>query len=244
MAERGKAIVVGVGPQAGLGGALCERFAREGLTVFVAGRTPANVDAVTEAIDRAGCRAVAVPTDATDEAEVLRLFQRADSEPGALELVVYNAGNFAMGQLHDMEADYFEAVWRVGCFGGFLVGREAVRRMLPQGHGTVLFTGATASLRGRPATTAFSSAKAGLRSLAQTMARAYGPQGIHVAHVVIDGAIGGDKITRGLPQVAAAAGDDGLVSLEGLADAYWFLHRQGRAAWTHELDLRPFKEAW
>ena len=119
-----------------------------------------------------------------------------------------------MGQLHDMEAGFFEDVWRVGCFGGFLVGREAVRRMLPRGRGTVIFTGATASLRGKPATTAFASAKAGLRSLAQSMARAYGPQGIHVAHVVVDGGIAGDKIIQGLPQFAQAMGEDGLVSLE------------------------------
>ena len=116
--------------------------------------------------------------------------------------------------------------------------------MLPRGRGSVLFTGATASLRGRPATTAFAAAKAGLRSLAQTMARAYGPQGIHVAHVVVDGGIAGDKIIQGVPQFAQAMGEDGLVSLSGLADAYWFLYTQPRAAWTHELDLRTFKESF
>jgi NAD(P)-dependent dehydrogenase (short-subunit alcohol dehydrogenase family) len=146
--------------------------------------------------------------------------------------------------LDDMEAAFFEQVWRVGCFGGFLVGREAVRRMLPAARGTVIFTGATASLRGRPQTTAFASAKAALRSLAQSMARAYGPQGIHVAHVVVDGGIAGDKIVKGLPQFAEKMGEDGLISLTGLADAYWYLHRQQRAAWTHELDLRTFKESW
>jgi len=145
-----------------------------------------------------------------------------------------------MGQLHEMEATFFESVWRVGCFGGFLVGREAVRRMLPRG--TVLFTGATASLRGKPNTTAFAAAKAALRSLAQSMARAYGPQGIHVAHVVVDGGIAGDKIVKGIPQLAQAMGEDGLISLAGLTDVYWFLYNQPKAAWTHELDLRTFKE--
>jgi len=149
-----------------------------------------------------------------------------------------------MGELHDMEASYFEQVWRVGCFGGFLVGREAVRRMLPRGRGTVIFTGATASMRGKPTTTAFASAKAGLRSLAQSMARAYGPRGLHVAHVVVDGGIAGDKIIQGIPQFAQAMGEDGLVSLDGLADAYWYLHIQQRAAWTHELDIRTFKESF
>jgi NAD(P)-dependent dehydrogenase (short-subunit alcohol dehydrogenase family) len=243
MSDTQRAIVVGVGPAAGLGGALCERLAREGLHVFVAGRSAEKVEKVADSIRAGGGRATAVAVDTTREEEVIALFERAAKEgDGSLDLVVYNAGNAAMGELHDMEADYFESVWRVGCFGGFLVGREAVRRMLPGGRGTVLFTGATASLRGKATTTAFAAAKAGLRSLAQSMARAYGARGIHVAHVVVDGGIAGEKILRGLPQFAEAMGVDGLVGLEGLADAYWFLYRQPRSAWTHELDLRTFKE--
>ncbi|TMA35051.1 MAG: SDR family NAD(P)-dependent oxidoreductase [Deltaproteobacteria bacterium] len=245
MSDKSKAIVVGVGPRVGLGGALCERFAREGLHVFVAGRTPEKVEAVVMAIRNGGGRATGVVVDTTREQGVIALFDRAEkSAEGVLDLVVYNAGNAALGQVHDMEASFFEEVWRVGCLGGFLVGREAVRRMLPRGRGTVLFTGATASLRGKPNTTAFAAAKAGLRSLAQSMARAYGPQGIHVAHVIIDGGIAGDKIVKGIPQFAQAMGEDGLVSLTGLADAYWYLYRQPRAAWTHELDLRTFKESF
>jgi NAD(P)-dependent dehydrogenase (short-subunit alcohol dehydrogenase family) len=245
MSEKTKAVVVGVGPEVGLGGALCTRLAREGLHVFVAGRTAEKVAAVTASIEKAGGSATAVPMDTTSEREVVALFDRAEADgKGVLDLVVYNAGNAAMGQVHDMDAGFFEQVWRVGCFGGFLVGREALRRMLPRGRGTVLFTGATASMRGKPTTTAFAAAKAGLRSLAQTMARAYGPQGIHVAHVVVDGGIAGDKIVKGLPQFAEAMGEDGLVSLTGLADAYWFLYRQPRACWTHELDLRTFKESF
>ena len=245
MSDKSKAIVVGVGPRAGLGGALCERFAREGLHVFVAGRTPEKVEAVVMAIRNGGGRATGVVVDTTREQGVIALFDRAEkSAEGVLDLVVYNAGNAALGQVHDMEASFFEDVWRVGCLGGFLVGREAVRRMLPRGRGAVLFTGATASLRGKPNTTAFAAAKAGLRSLAQSMARAYGPQGIHVAHVIIDGGIAGDKIVKGIPQFAQAMGEDGLVSLTGLADAYWYLYRQPKAAWTHELDLRTFKESF
>ncbi|TMA82101.1 MAG: SDR family NAD(P)-dependent oxidoreductase [Deltaproteobacteria bacterium] len=243
MSDTKTAIVVGVGPEAGLGGALCKRLAREGLHVLVAGRTPDKVETLAAAIRTAGGRATGVATDTTREQDVLDLFDRAEKE-GPLEIVVYNAGNAAMGELHDMEASYFEQVWRVGCFGGFLVGREAVRRMLPRGRGTVIFTGATASMRGKPTTTAFASAKAGLRSLAQSMARAYGPRGIHVAHVVVDGGIAGDKIIQGIPQFAQAMGEDGLVSLDGLADAYWYLHIQQRAAWTHELDIRTFKESF
>ena len=243
MSDTKTAIVVGVGPEAGLGGALCKRLAREGLHVLVAGRTPDKVETLAAAIRTAGGRATGVATDTTREQDVLDLFDRAEKE-GPLEIVVYNAGNAAMGELHDMEASYFEQVWRVGCFGGFLVGREAVRRMLPRGRGTVIFTGATASMRGKPTTTAFASAKAGLRSLAQSMARAYGPRGLHVAHVVVDGGIAGDKIIQGIPQFAQAMGEDGLVSLDGLADAYWYLHIQQRAAWTHELDIRTFKESF
>jgi len=245
MSDRTKAIVVGVGPEAGLGGALCQRFAREGLHVFVAGRTPEKVEAVVTGIRGTGGHATGVPMDTTLEKDVVALFDRVAKEgEGALDLVAYNAGNAAMGLAHDMEASFFEQVWRVGCYGGFLVGREAVRRMLPRGRGTLLFTGATASMRGKPTTTAFASAKAGLRSLAQSLARAYGPQGIHVSHVVVDGGIAGDKIIKGIPQFAEAMGDDGLVSLAGLADAYWFLHTQPKAAWTHELDLRTFKESF
>jgi NAD(P)-dependent dehydrogenase (short-subunit alcohol dehydrogenase family) len=203
------------------------------------------VEALVRTIRNAGGRVTGVPTDTTSEKDVLALFDRVRAEgEGRLDLVVYNAGNAAMGPIHDMEASFFEEVWRVGCFGGFLVGREAVRRMLPDGRGTVIFTGATASVRGRPNTTAFAAAKAGLRSLAQSMARGYGPQGIHVAHVVIDGGIAGEKIIKGIPQFAEAMGEDGLISLSGLADAYWFLYNQPKTAWTHELDLRTYKESF
>jgi len=245
MSDKRTAIVVGVGPRVGLGGALCEWLAREGLHVVVAGRTAENVEALVRVIRTDGGRATAVAMDTTSEREVAALFDRAVADgAGDLDLVVYNAGSAAMGEVHDMDAQFFEAVWRVGCFGGFPVGRAAVRRMLPRGRGTILFTGATASLRGKPATTAFAAAKAGLRSLAQTMARAYGPRGIHVGHVIVDGGIAGDKIVKGVPQFADAMGEDGLISLSGLADAYWFLYNQPRAAWTHELDLRTFKESF
>jgi NAD(P)-dependent dehydrogenase (short-subunit alcohol dehydrogenase family) len=172
------------------------------------------------------------------------LFATADSTAGALELVVYNAGNAAFGDLLDMEPAYFEAVWRVTCLGGFLVGQQAGRRMVEQGSGTLIFTGASASVRGRPPFGAFASAKAALRSLAQTMARAWGPRGVHVSHVIVDGAIGGEKIKSNLPQVAERLGDDGMVGLDGLAQAYWALHRQPKNAWTFEIDVRPYKEAW
>jgi NAD(P)-dependent dehydrogenase (short-subunit alcohol dehydrogenase family) len=236
------AIVVGVGAEAGLGARLCARFGREGLHVLVAGRSAARIEDVAERIRSAGGAATAVPTDTTREADVLRLFERADAlAPGRLALTAYNAGNNAMKDFLDMDAAFFEDTWRVACFGGFLVGREAARRMVAQARGTLLFTGASASLRGRPPFGAFASAKAGLRAIAQTMARAYGPRGVHVAHVVIDGGIAGERLQR-LPQLVAAKGEDGLLDLDAIADTFWMLHGQHRTAWTHELDVRPFKE--
>ena len=132
--------------------------------------------------------------------------------------------------------------WRIGCFGGFLVGREAARRLVPLGRGTVLFTGASGSMRGKPGFAHFAAAKAGLRMLAQSMAREYGPQGIHVAHVVIDGGIDGDRLRKRLPAMVAERGEDGLLGVDAIAETYWHIHRQGRSAWAQEIDLRPFKE--
>jgi len=243
MSEARKAVVVGVGPEVGLGAALCRRFGAEGLHVYVAGRTQANVEECARRIVAGGGQATPVVTDTSREEDVVRLFEIAErGDEGNIDVVVFNAGNMALGNVHEMDGAFFEQAWRVGCFGGFLVGREAVRRMLARERGTVLYTGATASLRGRAATVAFAAAKFGLRAVAQSMARAYGPQGIHVAHVIIDGGIAGDKIQKGVPQFAAAAGAEGLISLEGLCDAYWYLYTQPRTAWTHELDLRTFKE--
>jgi len=239
---RGSAVVVGVGPKAGLGGALSRRFAREGLHVFVAGRTAAQIEAVTEAIRQEGGAATPVVTDTTRETDVLRLFSTVESAGPPLELVSYNAGNNRWSALLDTDAQMFEDVWRVACFGGFLVGREAARAMVARGRGSILFTGATASVRGRPPFTAFASAKAGLRSLAQAMTREFGPQGIHVAHVIIDGVIAGDKIMLGLPQYAQSKGEDGMLNIDAIADTFWYLHTQHRTAWTLEVDLRPFKE--
>lgn len=241
MSERA-AIVVGVGAEAGLGARLCERFGREGLHVLVAGRTAERIERVAGAIRKGGGAATAVPTDTTREADVLRLFERADAiAPGALEVAIFNAGNNQMKSFVEMEAAFFEETWRVACFGGFLVGREAARRMVPRARGTVLFTGASASLRGKPPFAAFASAKAGLRAIAQSMAREFGPQGVHVAHVIVDGGIAGERLAR-FTEFVKAKGEDGLLDLDAIADTYWMLHGQHRTAWTHELDLRPFKE--
>jgi NAD(P)-dependent dehydrogenase (short-subunit alcohol dehydrogenase family) len=237
------AVVVGVGSSAGLGAALARRFAKEGLRVVVAGRTAARLATVTTEIRNAGGSAEVVVADATREADVVSLLNEA-SQRGTLSLVAYNVGNNAMIPSLEISEAQFDAMWRQNALGGFLVGREAVRRMLPKGSGTILYTGATASLRARPPFLAFASAKAALRAVAQGLAREFGPQGIHVAHVVIDGVIGGEYAQSRFPDFVAAKGKDGLLAPDEIADAYWALHRQPRSAWTHELDLRPFKEAF
>jgi NAD(P)-dependent dehydrogenase (short-subunit alcohol dehydrogenase family) len=241
------AVVVGVGAERGLGAALCRRFAKEGFHVLVAGRTPDKIAQVVGTIVAAGGRAEAVPTDATREDDVASLFDRAmtaGDDRAPAELVVSNAGNNQRIDFRELSAQQFEDFWRVGCLSGFLVGREAARRLVPLGRGTVIFTGASASLRGKPGFAHFAAAKAGLRMIAQSMARDYGPQGLHVAHVVIDGGIDGERLRRRGPEMIAQRGEDGLLGIEAIAEAYWQIHRQPRSAWTQELDLRPFKEAF
>jgi len=230
------AIVIGVGAQRGLGAALCRRFAAEGYHVLVAGRTPEKIEQVVRSIIETG-----------GSAEVVRLFDRAVSPPAGREpadLVVFNAGNNRRIDFREISAELFEEFWRVGCFGGFLVGREAARRLVPLGRGTVIFTGASASLRGKPGFAQFAAAKTGLRMIAQSMAREYGPHGIHVAHVVIDGGIDGERLRSRRPDSIKQRGEDGLLNIDAIAEAYWQIHRQRPSAWTQEIDLRPFKEAF
>ena len=238
------AIVIGVGASAGLGAALCRRFGREGLHVFPAGRTLEKLELISSEVRDGGGKATPVVADATRPEDIARLFDAVEKEAGVPELVVYNAGNNRFRPLLEMDDAFFEDLWRLCCFGGFLTGREAARRMLPNGGGTLIFTGATASVRARPPFTAFASAKAGLRAVAHGMAREFGKEGLHVGHVVVDGVIGGDAVGRRMPQVFEHLGPDGVLNLDSMADAYWMLHRQERTAWTLELDLRPYKETF
>jgi NAD(P)-dependent dehydrogenase (short-subunit alcohol dehydrogenase family) len=239
------AVVVGVGAEQGLGAATCRRFAREGHHVLVAGRTSAKIERIVQTIADAGGSAEAVLTDATSEGDVASLFDRAMA-PGKgldpVDLVVFNAGNNRRIDFRELSAEAFEDFWRVGCFAGFLVGREAARKLVPLGRGTVIFTGASASLRGKPGFAQFAAAKAGLRMIAQSMARELGPKGIHVAHVVIDGGINGHRLLSRAPDLIKQRGGDGLLSTDAIAETYWSIHRQSRTAWAHEVDLRPFKE--
>jgi NAD(P)-dependent dehydrogenase (short-subunit alcohol dehydrogenase family) len=234
------ALVVGVGAERGLGAALCG-----GYHVIVAGRTPAKIAEVARTITENGGSAEAVQADATDEASMTRLFDRAMS-PGdgrdPVDLVVSNAGNNQKIDFREITAAQFEDFWRVGCFSGFLVGREAARRLVPLGRGTIIFTGASASIRGKPGFAHFSAAKAGLRMISQSMAREYGPLGLHVAHVVVDGGINGERLLRRAPDLIKERGEDGLLGIDAIAETYWHIHKQQRSAWTQEVDLRPYKE--
>ena len=241
------AVVIGVGAERGLGAALCRRFAAEAYHVLVGGRTSDKIEQVVRTIVSAGGSAEPVAVDATSEQDIARLFDRA-MRPGPdrapADLVVYNAGNNRRMDFRETSAETFEEFWRIGCFGGFLAGREVARRLVSLGRGTLIFTGASASLRGKPGYAHFAAAKAGLRAIAQSMAREYGPHGLHVAHVVIDGGIDGERLRKAVPRIIEARGEDGLLGIEAIAEAYWQLHRQPRSAWTHEIDLRPFKESF
>ncbi len=238
------AVVVGVGPEAGLGAALAHRFAQGGLAVFPVGRTEARVRRVAEQIERLGGRARALVADATDPDQVADLFARLDALGHVPELVACTVDLNRKAPLLETAPEDFEALWRANCFAAFLVAREAIRRMLPQGRGTLILTGASASLRARPPFTAFAAAKFALRALAQGLAREYGPQGIHVAHVVIDGVLDGERARRQFPELVAAKGAEGLIRPASVAECFWQLHCQPPDAWTHELDLRPATESF
>lgn len=239
----GTALIVGVGASRGVGAAAARRFAREGLHVVVAGRTQAKLDQVVAEIHALGGSAQAVVGDASLEADAARFVATAEAL-GPLELVLHNAGSNRRDAFLDLQVSDFEGLWRSHCLGGFLTGREGARRMVARGRGTVLFTGASGSLRGRALFAAFAAAKAGLRATAQSMARELGPKGIHVAHVVIDGGIEGDRLLTAFPDRIAEKGPEGLVSIDAIAETYWQLHQQPRSAWTHELELRPWTESF
>ncbi|MGK0486512.1 MAG: NAD(P)-dependent dehydrogenase (short-subunit alcohol dehydrogenase family) [Myxococcota bacterium] len=238
------AVVVGVGASQGLGAAIARRTASEGLHTFIAGRTQSRLDLVAKEIESAGGKVTAVATDTTVASDVVRLLDRAVDEGGSLDFVGFNAGNNRMKPLLEMDDAFFEDTWRLCCMGGFLVGRESARRMVGQGSGSILFTGATASMRARPPFTAFASAKAALRGLSQGMAREFGPQGIHVGHVVIDGVIDGEIIQTRFPQAKKSLGEMGMLNVDAIASAFWSMHTQHPTAWSWELDVRPFKEKW
>jgi NAD(P)-dependent dehydrogenase (short-subunit alcohol dehydrogenase family) len=228
-------LVAGAGE--GLGKAVATRFAREGYAVALAARNEGRLTRLAEEIS-----ASAFPTDLASESEVASLFRNAEARLGPIEAVAFVAATRVQGPFAGISAADFERVWRQSCLTGFLVGREAARCMLPRKRGTVIFTGASGSTRGRAQFAAFAAAKGGLRFMAQSMARELGPQGIHVATVLIDGAIDSERMWREHRDRMEKLGNDGALHPDAIAETYWQLHSQQRSAWTHEIDLRPWKE--
>ncbi len=240
------ALIVGAGDATG--GAIARRFAREGYVACVTRRSLDKLQPLVAQITGDGGVAQAFACDARKEEEVVALVERIESTIGPIEVMVFNIGaNVPESILKETARKYFK-VWEMACFSGFLNGREVARRMVARdmpasGHrGTIIFTGATASLRGAANFGAFSGAKMALRALAQSMARELGPQGVHVAHVVVDGAIDTEFIRSNFPERYALKAQDGILNPDHIADSYWMLHAQPRDAWTHELDLRPWSE--
>lgn len=245
--DKPTAVVLGVGAEVGVGAAVCRRFAAEGHHVLVAGRTQAKIDQVVDTISQSGGTAEAVLVDGTKQDQVVALFDRAMA-PGKgfapADAAIFNMGNNQFLDFLKVDAAKFEDFWRVGCFAGFLFGQEAARRFMPLERGTVIFTGASGSLRGKAGFAQFAAAKAGLRMISQSMAREFGPGGLHVAHVVVDGGINGERLRNAAPQFIQAKGEDGLLDVDAIAANYWMLHQQPKSAWTQELDLRPYKEVY
>jgi len=239
------ALLIGAGDA--IGTAVARRFAAGGYAVCVARRSAEKSQRLVQEIVSSGGVARAVSTDVRDEEAVQALFAQVEAELGPVEVCLFNAGANVKSPLIETSARIFFKAWELACYAGFLTGREAARYMMPRGRGTILFTGATASIRGGSGFAAFAAAKFGLRAVAQSMARELAPKNVHVAHLIIDGAIDSEAIRR---RLSAAAGvmpelaPDSLIQPGSVAEAYWALHNQSRDGWTHELDLRPYSERW
>ncbi len=236
------ALIIGAGDA--LGGAIARRFAREGYATCVTRRSAEKLQALKSQIEADGGVCHTFGSDAREESQVEQLFATIEAGIAPLEVVVFNIGGNVRFGITDTTARVYRKVWEMSAFGGFLAGREAAKLMLPRKRGTILFTGATASLRGGAGFAAFAGGKHALRALAQSMARELGPQGIHVGHVIIDGAIDTAFIRDTFPERYALKGMDGILNPDHIAESYWQLHRQPRDAWTHEMDLRPYMESF
>jgi NAD(P)-dependent dehydrogenase (short-subunit alcohol dehydrogenase family) len=241
---KGKKAILVVGAGDATGGAIARRFAREGYIACVTRRHADKLAPLVARIESEGGSAHAFGSDARKEDEVMALFARIEKEVAPIEVAVFNIGANVRFPITETTAQVYYKVWEMGCFGGFLMGREAAKTMLPRGRGSIFFTGASASLRGREGFAAFAGAKHGLRALAQSMARELGPQGIHVAQIIVDAAIDTEFIRENFPERYALKERGGIVDPEAIAESYWQLHLQPRSAWTHELDLRPWIEPW
>lgn len=237
-------LVIGAGDATGA--AVARAFAGEGFISCIT-RRPRNGDALqalADDITATGKRALPFPTDARDEDAMMALIEQIEKEVAPIEVAVFNIGANVSFSITETTSRVYRKVWEMGCFAGFLMGREVAKRMLERERGTIIFTGATASMRGRAGFAAFAAAKHGLRALAQSMARELGPKNIHVAHVVVDGMIDSPFIRENVPQVDDLRAEDAILNPDEIAQNYVWLHNQPRSAWTHELDLRPWKESW
>src|SRR5580692_6973925 len=240
-------VVLLVGAGDAIGAAVARRFAEGGYKVCIARRDAAKSQRLVDELTASGHDVHPFSVDARQESEVQSLFARVEQTIGPIEVCLFNAGSNVNKPLLDTTEKLFFKAWELACYGGFLVGREATRYMVPRGRGTILFTGATASVRGGSGFVAFAAAKFGLRAVAQSMARELGPKNIHVAHLIIDGGIDSEAIHRRLSAATGAMPDlapDSLIQTSSVAEAYWALHNQSRDGWTHELDLRPYSERW
>jgi NAD(P)-dependent dehydrogenase (short-subunit alcohol dehydrogenase family) len=242
MEASGVALIIGAGDATG--GAVARRFAREGYTACVVRRHADALAPLVDRIEAEGGRARAFGSDARREAQVVELVETIEREVGPIEVFVFNIGANVPSPIVEETARKYFKIWEMAAFAGFLTARETAKRMVTRGRGTMLFTGATASLRGAANFGAFAGAKHALRALAQSLARELGPQNIHVAHSIIDGAIDTAFIRENFPERYALKERDGILNPEHIADAYWQLHCQPRDAWTFELDLRPWMERW
>jgi len=241
--RRGSVLVVGVGASRGVGAAVARRFVREGFPVAIAGRNAEKLAATAAELKAAGATVSMVVGDGS-LAEDARRFVAAAQALAPLAVVVHNAGSNLPAPFLKVTEQRFESHWREHTLGGFQTAQAAIPVLLEQGGGTLVFTGASGSLRGKANFAPFAAAKAGLRALAQSLAREFGPQNIHVGHVVIDGGIHGERLLTLMPGLAEQRGPDGMLDPEAIAEAYWMLHSQQRSAWTHEIDLRPWAETF
>ena len=239
-----KKVVLVVGAGDATGGAIAKRFALEGYAACVTRRSADKLQPLVDVIKANGGVAHGFACDARKEEEVIALVEQIESEIGHIEALVFNIGaNVPCSILEETARKYFK-IWEMACFSGFLNAREVAKRMVKRQRGTILFTGATAGMRGAAGFAAFAGAKHGIRALAQSMARELCPMNIHVAHVVVDGAIDTDFIRESFPEKYATKDEDGILNPEHIAENYWYLHSQPRDAWTFELDLRPWSERW
>jgi len=239
--SKGVLLVVGVGASQGLGAAIARRFGHEGHPVLIAGRNAEKLRATEDALRAEGIVVQSALGDASNAADARRFVAEA-GKLGPLAIAVHNAGSNRPSPFLKLSEAEFEAHWREHALGAFQLAQAALPVLLDQGGGSLVFTGASGSLRGKANFAPFAAAKAALRNLAQSLAREFGPQGIHVGHVVIDGGIEGERLLSRLPQLKDQRGPDGLLDIDAIAEAYWVLHHQHRSAWTLELDLRPWAE--